>query len=296
MAAPYSGLAGLGGGIQQLRLVAAAQALQVRRHLLWTQLAHQLAGFVEQTAFSAEQQQLVGVEVDGGAGGDVLAGQVEDLPGGRIPQRREQDDAAFIQLAVDALAVNAPHFAGVVIVDAIDHANRPRGDEVAAGDAQARTLHRRACHVHRQARLDGDAQLANGVDHAFQGRAVGDPQVTVKARCQAVVGQARLDLRTRAMHQHQAHAEAVQQHQVVNDIAEIRVGNALARQHHHKGAVAVGIDIGRSVAEPIDVVVHCLKNLCRIRNAWSGAGAPDEAARSGFIVAVGAASRVLSSG
>jgi len=149
----------------------------------------------------------------------------------------------------------------VVIVDTVDHADRPRGDEVAAGHAQARALHRRGGHVHRQARLDGDAQLADRIDHALQGRAVGDPQITVKVRGYAARGQTCLDLRARAVHQHQAHAEAVQQHQVVDDIAEIRVGDTLARQHHDEGAVAVGIDIGRSVAEPIDVVVHGAENL-----------------------------------
>lgn len=51
----------------------------------------------------------------------------------------------------------------------------------------------------------------------------------MKARRQAITGQACLDLWPRAMHQHQAHAEAVQQHQVVNDIAEIRVSNALCK-------------------------------------------------------------------
>ena len=67
-------------------------------------------------------------------------------------------------------------------------------------------------------------------------------------RGQATGSQARLDLRTRAMHQHQAHAEAVQQHQVVDDIGEIRVGDPLARQHDHEGAVAMGVDIRRGVA------------------------------------------------
>ena len=53
----------------------------MRRHLLRAQLADQLAVLVEQAVLGAEQQQLVRAQVDGGAGGDVLAGQVEDLPG-----------------------------------------------------------------------------------------------------------------------------------------------------------------------------------------------------------------------
>ncbi len=75
-------------------------------------------------------------------------------------------------------------------------------------------------------------------------------------RGQAAGGQARFDLRARAVNQHQAHAQAVQQHQVVDDIAEVGVVDAVARQHDHKGAVAVGVDVGRSVTKPIDVFGH----------------------------------------
>jgi hypothetical protein len=53
----------------------------------------------------------------------------------------------------------------------------------------------------------------------------------------------------------------VQQHQVMNDIAEIRVFNPVARKHNDKGAITVGIDIGRRVAEPIDVIGHIRKSL-----------------------------------
>ena len=137
MAALDPTAAGLGGGVEQLGLVAATQARQVRRHLLRAQLAHQLAGLVEQAALGGKQQQRVGLQVDGGAGGDVLAGQVEDFPGGRVAERREQHDAALVEQAANALAVDPAHFTGVVIVDAVDHADWPRGDEVAAGDAQA---------------------------------------------------------------------------------------------------------------------------------------------------------------
>jgi hypothetical protein len=58
------------------------------------------------------------------------------------------------------------------------------------------------------------------------------------------------------VNQHQTHAEAVQQHQVVDDIAEVRMLHAVARQHDDEGAIAVGIDVRRSVAKPIDVFGH----------------------------------------
>jgi hypothetical protein len=58
------------------------------------------------------------------------------------------------------------------------------------------------------------------------------------------------------VNQYQSHTQAVQQHQVVDDIAEVRVFNAVAGQHDDKGAIAVGVDVGRSVTKPIDVFGH----------------------------------------
>ena len=256
MAAPYSTPAGFGSGIEQFGLIVAAQALQVRGYLLWAQFTHQAAVLIDQTGIGAEQQQFVGAQIDGGAGGDVFAGQVEDLAGGRIPQRRQQHDRALIQQAVDALAVDPAHFAGVVVVHAFKHADWPCGDQVAAGHAQARALHRRGRHVHGQARLDGNTQMAHRVDHTLQRRSIGDAQAFVVSRGKAACLKAGFDLRARAMHQHQAHTQAVKQHQVVDDIAEVGVVHTIAGQHDHKGAVAVGVDVGRSVTKPIDVFGH----------------------------------------
>ncbi|MCY1466816.1 hypothetical protein D9M71_852720 [compost metagenome] len=53
----------------------------------------------------------------------------------------------------------------------------------------------------------------------------------------------------------------MQQHQVVDDIAEVRMLYTITGQHDHKGAVAVGIDVGRSVAKPVDVFGHNLESL-----------------------------------
>ncbi|MNY15521.1 hypothetical protein D3C86_1487380 [compost metagenome] len=75
-------------------------------------------------------------------------------------------------------------------------------------------------------------------------------------RGQATGGEAGFNLRARTVHQHQAHAEAVQQDDVVDDVAEIRMLHAVARQHDDEGAVAVGIDVRRRVTKPIDVFGH----------------------------------------
>ncbi len=247
MAALDPGPAGLRRGVQQLGLVAVAQPLQVRGHLLRAQFADQFAGCVQQALFGAVENQLFRFQVDGGAHGHVFTGQVEDFPGRRVAQRREQDDAALVEKAANTLAVDATDLAGMVIVDTLDHADRPRGDQVAASDPQARALHRRGGHVHRQPRLDGDAQTTHGVDDAFQGRRIGHSQVAVIARSQAARGQARLDLRARTVHQHQARAEAVEKDQVVDDIAESGMLHPFAGEHDHEGAVPVRVDVGRSV-------------------------------------------------
>ncbi len=144
----------------------------------------------------------------------------------------------------------------MVVVHTFEHTDRPRRDQVAGRHAQARALHGRSGDVHRQACLDGQAQGADGIDHAIQGGGIGDTQAPVVVRGQAAISQAAFDLRARAMHQYQAHAQAVQQHQVVDDVAEIRVFHPIAREHDHEGAVAMGIDIRGGMTQPVDVVGH----------------------------------------
>ena len=73
---------------------------------------------------------------------------------------------------------------------------------------------------------------------------------------QATGFKAAIDLRARTVNQHQTHAQAVQQHQVVDDIAKVGVRHAVAGEHDDKGAVAVGIDVGRCVTKPVNVIVH----------------------------------------
>jgi hypothetical protein len=51
----------------------------------------------------------------------------------------------------------------------------------------------------------------------------------------------------------------VQQHEVVDDVAEVRVLDAIAWKHDDEGAIPVGIDVGRRVAEPINVIGHIRK-------------------------------------
>src|SRR5690606_22153865 len=54
----------------------------------------------------------------------------------------------------------------------------------------------------------------------------------------------------------QTYTQAVEQHDVVDDVVEVRVRDGFAGQQHHEGPLAVRVDIGRGVAEPLDVVGH----------------------------------------
>jgi hypothetical protein len=63
------------------------------------------------------------------------------------------------------------------------------------------------------------------------------------------------------MNQHQAHTQTVQEHKVMDDVTEVRVCDPVARQHDDKGAIAVGMDVGRRVAKPVYVIGHIRESL-----------------------------------
>ncbi len=84
---------------------------------------------------------------------------------------------------------------------------------------------------------------------------VGDAQVVDESWFQAALQQLRVDLRTRAMHQHQLDAEAVQQRQVVEQRIEIRAQRRLAAKADDENASVVGVNVGRAGTQGTDEVV-----------------------------------------
>jgi hypothetical protein len=88
---------------------------------------------------------------------------------------------------------------------------------------------------------------------AGEGVGVGDPQAGCIAELQAPGAQALLDLGAGAMHQHQAHAEALQHGDVVDQPRESRVLHRLAAEGDHEGPPPVRIDVGGGIAEPVDL-------------------------------------------
>jgi hypothetical protein len=72
------------------------------------------------------------------------------------------------------------------------------------------------------------------------------------------------------MHQHQPDAESVQQGDVVHQFRKARVGHRLAAEGDDEGASAMGVDIGRGLAHPVDEGVACGLGVV----VWAGAMGP----------------------
>ncbi len=125
-------------------------------------------------------------------------------------------------------------------------------DVVAAGGVDLGAVHGRIGQAHGKGRLDLDAQ---GADHLLdfgQAGGVGNAQVDVDLALDVVMGLAfqagvlegGLDLRPGAMHEHEFHAQAVQQGEVVGDVVEVVVGEGFTGQQDDEHLPAVGVDIG----------------------------------------------------
>jgi hypothetical protein len=171
---------------------------------------------VAQPRCVAQVDQLVGLDRDRDGLRHFFPGQVEDLAGGRGADRGDQHHVLLRQVGLDFLGDHLAHRARVLEVDAVDHADRARGDEIAAGDAQEGARHRRVGQALGEQRFDLDAGHAHGALDAFQRLGVGDAQALVEARRQPACMHFGIDLRPRAMHQHQADAHAVEQRDVVD--------------------------------------------------------------------------------
>ena len=149
-------------------------------------------------------------------------------------------------------SVDAPYLAGMTIVDAVAHAEWPRGDEVSRADADTRAGHRCVGKPHREQRLDFHAHRAGGLLDADQRGVIGNAQAAGVFHLDAAGRQLALDLRARAVHQDQLDAEAVQQCDIVNQPGEVRILNGLATEYQHEGAAAVRMYIRRGVPEAVD--------------------------------------------
>jgi len=63
-------------------------------------------------------------------------------------------------------------------------------------------------------------------------------------------GQLLVHLWAKAVHQHNAHAHALNERQVLRQVGQLACGNGLARDTDHKGLAAMHVDIRRDRTEP----------------------------------------------
>ena len=85
---------------------------------------------------------------------------------------------------------------------------------------------------------------------AVQRHAVGDAHALRVARLMAFGCQLLVDLGPKAVHQHDFHAHALNERQVLRDVLQLACRNGLARHADHKGFASVQVDVGRHRAEP----------------------------------------------
>ena len=190
-------------------------------------------------------------ELHGDLGGNLLQRQVEYLAGWRVAQRRDQHDIAVVEALADGFDVDPAHFAGPQHVDAVEHADRLGGDEIAADDADARARHRRIGNSQREQRLDAAARVAGAFEYAIEGLAVGDPKAAVVAAGDVLLFENRLDLRARTVHHDQTHTETVQQVQIVDDAEKGFVGDDFAAKGDHQRLAAQRVDVGGGRTNPL---------------------------------------------
>ena len=220
------------------------------------QVGHELPPAVAHAVRVHQEDELRRLQPHRDLRGDFLDGEVEDLAGGRIADRRNQHDVAVVETLLDRLGVDAAHFAGELHVDAVDHAHRLGREVVAARHAVARAGHRRIGKAERQQRLDARAHLARGLEHAVHRVDVGDAHAVRIAARNALRREDRLDLRPAAVHDDEPDAEAVQQVEIVDHAQEFVVGDHFAAERDDERPAAERVHVRRGRADQVHERAH----------------------------------------
>ncbi len=132
--------------VGQLGIAVGSQGGARLRH---GKLSKQSTLFVLHAIGVHQEHQFVGIQRDGGGGGNVFQGDVEHFAGRRVTQRREQYHLAEFHAVVERGDIDLTHAASVHQVHAVDDAYGLRSDEVAARHADVGIGHRRVGQAHR---------------------------------------------------------------------------------------------------------------------------------------------------
>ena len=120
------------------------------------------------------KNQLVSLQRDRHTGRDFFHAQVEGFPGGRKTKRGQQHHGAHVKCALDARHIDLAHQARVLEIDAVQNADRTRGNEIARQDTYRRAGHGCVGQALAERCLDFVAQLAGRLLGTVERHPVGD--------------------------------------------------------------------------------------------------------------------------
>ena len=210
-------------------------------------------GFSWMPGYLGEEQQLVGLQRDGGGRGHLLHREIERLAGGGEAEGRQQDDRADVDRAADGHAESTLRTTPLCMKSTPSTMpTGPGGEEVAGHDPHGRVGHRRVGQALRERGLDLEAQLAGGLLRAVERHLVGDAHAVAVARRVVLGLELVVDLRPEPVHQHQLHAHRVQDGQILyaSALSLCAASDHLAGDRHHEGLAVIRVDVRRHGAEP----------------------------------------------
>ena len=157
---------------------------------------------------------------------------------------------ALIKQLLNQRCINLANQSGVLIVDPIDNAHGPGGDEIARYDFHHRASHGCVGQCLTEGGLHFVAQLASRFQHAIQRHRIGNAYAIVVAGRMPLDRKLFVDLWTEPIDQDDLQAHAVDQRQVLHDIGQLACCNGLARYTGDQRLSAVHVDVGRNGSEP----------------------------------------------
>ncbi len=129
-------------------------------------------------------------------------------------------------------------------------------DVVAGGDDAVGGLQVSGGHGLDQLALHLDGGAADGFRHRLQAVGVSHPAVVFNLNRQLALLQTLVNLWAGTVYEHHAHAQAVQQHYILDQLGKAGRSHRFTGKGDHKGLAPVGIDVGNAVAKPVYILIY----------------------------------------
>ncbi len=233
-------------------LLRIGQARQQALGLRHGQFGDEVVRVVDHAVHLGDQHELFRLDGRAHAAGHVFHAEVEGFTRGRVAEGRHEHDRAIFKRALNGGRIDLADQPGVLEIKAVDHAHGAGDDEIAGDHAHGGAGHRRVGQALRERSFNLEAQLARRFLRGIERDFIGHPHAVRVARADAFFAQLRFDLRTKAVHEHDAHAHRGEQRNVLHQRVEASGRDQFAGDGDHKGLAAMGMDVRRDGAQPID--------------------------------------------